>query len=167
MAEPITLQFRYTQDEVVDAGRMYYARTLRLKMDYVVGTVTLLVGMWVWRSTGKITEALFLFVLSGLVFAIPALAHFVLPLVFYRQEPRFKDEYWLQFSDEGILFRTRQIDSRLEWSLYEKAWENAQLFVLQHGKRNFTTIPKRAFASREDEAAFREMVQRHLTLTPA
>jgi hypothetical protein len=40
--------------------------------------------------------------------------------------------------------------------------ETQEMYVLSHGKRTFTFVPKRAFRSSSDEEAFRVLAERHI-----
>jgi hypothetical protein len=86
----------------------------------------------------------------------------VIPRVVFRREPRFQDDYSLTFSPEGIHFRTANIDSRLQWSVYSRALVAAHSYVLYHGPRSFTVIPKRVFQGEEQRQAFEQLLTEHV-----
>jgi hypothetical protein len=100
---------------------------------------------------------------SLLLMAMIFATNYILPGIWFRQEPMLRDEYQLAFSEDGILFRTVQIDSQLQWSLYTRIVESDRFFLLYFGKRSFTIIPKRAFPSVEQADRFREMLKRRAT----
>jgi len=87
----------------------------------------------------------------------------VIPPLVFRREPKFRDEYSLVFSSEGIHFRTAHIDSRLQWSLYSSALVDAHSYVLYYGKRQFTAIPKRVFVGSEQLQAFEQLLTQHIS----
>ena len=95
-------------------------------------------------------------------FLIAFLLLFVVPRQRFRSDPKFADEYVLQFSDDGIQFKTAQIDALLQWSLYNKVLEDDKFYILIYGKNMISVIPKRAFASPNEEAAFNEMLKRNI-----
>jgi hypothetical protein len=68
------------------------------------------------------------------------------------------------FTDEGVAIKSRQVDSKLAWSLYTRVIEGERFFCLVYGNgiRTGTIIPKRAFRSGLEEDAFREMLARHV-----
>ena len=90
------------------------------------------------------------------------LLFFVMPRQRFRSDPKFQDEYFLQFSDDGIQFKTAQIDALLQWSLYNNVLENERFYILVYGKNMISVIPRRAFASKSEETAFDEMLRRNL-----
>jgi hypothetical protein len=71
------------------------------------------------------------------------------------QEPKFKDEYRLDFSEEGASFQTEHLNSKLDWSYYNKFLETDKFYLLFYGKAMFSIIPKRAFTSDEQQNQFR------------
>ncbi|MGI8788109.1 MAG: YcxB family protein [Pyrinomonadaceae bacterium] len=89
-------------------------------------------------------------------------AYFVAPHLRFRREPKLHDEYFLKFSEDGIVFKTADIDSNLQWSLYDKVWETEKFYFLFYGRNTFTLIPKRAFESREQKAVFKSMLRRKI-----
>jgi hypothetical protein len=83
----------------------------------------------------------------------------------FRKDSKFRDEYALTFSEEGIALKTHQIDSKLAWSLYKQVLENKSLYVLVYdapGRMVMTVVPKRVFRHAGEESAFRELVHRKI-----
>lgn len=79
------------------------------------------------------------------------LAFVVIPPIAFRREPKFRNDYSLTLSADGIHFRTAHIDSRVQWSLYSRALIDDHSFLLYHGSRDFTLIPRRVFQSVEQQ----------------
>lgn len=48
---------------------------------------------------------------------IRVLGYYVLPRIRCRSESKYKDEYLLEFDEEGIRFKTDSIESKVNWSL--------------------------------------------------
>jgi hypothetical protein len=87
----------------------------------------------------------------------------IIPRLTFRGEPKFRDEYSLVFSAEGIHFRTAHIDSQLQWSMYSRVLIDAYSYVLYYGSRQFTVIPKRVFQSFEQQQAFEQLITQHVS----
>ena len=87
----------------------------------------------------------------------------VIPPLAFRREPKFRDDYSLTFSPEGIHFRTAHIDSQLQWSMYSRALVDAHSYVLYYGSHQFTVIPKRVFQSAEQQQAFEQLLTQHVS----
>ena len=158
MNSTINLSFRYAENDYVRALRAHYASQLRLPLDILVIVALIGAGACFWRSPN-----LHWFAVAGIalavVFALMLIAAFtVIPALAFRREPKFRDDYSLAFSPEGIHFRTAHIDSQLQWSLYSRALIDAHSYVLYHGPRQFTVIPKRVFQSADQRQAFEQML---------
>ena len=82
----------------------------------------------------------------------------IIPYVVFRRETKFRDEYALTFSPDGIHFRTAHIDSQLRWGMYSRALVDSHSFVLYHGAGAFTVIPKACFQSSEQQKAFERLL---------
>lgn len=138
--------------------RAHYAEHLRFWLDISAVVVAGMVGIWLWPSlSGKVflgVSAAFTLLLFAAFVVIPPLA--------FRREPKFRDEYSLTFSPDGIHFKKAQIDSNLAWDLYSRALVDAHSYVLYYGSRTFTVIPKRVFPNPEQQSAFDQLLTQHV-----
>jgi hypothetical protein len=163
MNSTINLSFRYAESDYVRALRAHYASQFRLPLDILVIIVLLGAGAFLWRSPSVHWLAV-AGVALAVVFALMLIAAFtVIPALAFRREPKFRDDYALAFSPEGIHFRTAHIDSKLQWSIYSRALIDAHSYVLYYGSRQFTVIPKRVFQSAEQQQAFEQLLTQHVS----
>jgi hypothetical protein len=158
MDSTIHLTFRYSEHDIVRAMRAHIASRLRLKFDIVLVLAMALFGAYSWRSLDSPVYGMVLVGVSAVFFLVLIAAFGVVPVVVFRREAKFRDEYSLTFSPEGIHFRTVHIDSQLQWSMYSRALVDAHSFVLYYGSRSFTVIPKRVFETSEQQAAFERLI---------
>jgi hypothetical protein len=163
MEKTISLQFKYTEEEYVAATRLFMMRSADLIIRFGVCSVYAIGCIILFSWLGIATAMIPVFIVAAcLPFIMAFLLLFVVPRQRFRSDPKFRDEYLLQFSDEGIHFKTRQIDALLQWSLYNKVLEDERFFILVYGKNMISVIPKRAFKSPAEETAFAEMLRRNL-----
>jgi hypothetical protein len=109
----VSLVFRYSEQDFVRAMRAHYASRLRLRIDIAVTVLMAVIGVYLWRSPESPWYGMALLGLSG-TFALMLIAAFgIIPYVVFRRETKFRDEYALTFSPDGIHFRTAHIDSQL------------------------------------------------------
>jgi hypothetical protein len=138
--------------------RAHLASRLRPWLDICVVILVGIAGIYFWPSlSGKVflgISAAFVLVLLAVFFIVPPLA--------FRREPKFRDEYSLTFSPEGIHFQTVHIDSQLQWHIYSRALADSNSYVLYYGTRSFTVIPKRVFESIEQQGAFEKLLAKHV-----
>src|SRR6266700_4498177 len=139
--ESVELNFKYTEEEYLAAARLFVWRSketlIRLVASYSLisfGLILLLLlvdlGLPLWAPIS-------LLLLVGI-----ALSHgflFDLPRRYFRGDPKFRDEYSLSFSDEGIGFKTPSINASVAWSLYTGILENERFYLLIYGK-NITSV---------------------------
>jgi hypothetical protein len=138
--------------------RAHMASRLRLKFDIVLVLVLALFGVYSWRSLDSPVYGMVLVAVSALFFLVLIAAFGIAPALVFRREAKFRDEYSLSFSPDGIHFRTMHIDSELQWSLYNRVLVDAYSYVLYYGARSFTVIPKRVFETPEQESAFARLI---------
>lgn len=101
-------------------------------------------------------------VASAFFVLILVAAFVVIPPLAFRYEPKFRDEYSLMFSPNGIRFQAAHIESRLDWSFYTRVLVDAHSYLLYWGARTFTVIPKRVFRSTEEQGTFEELLAQHI-----
>jgi YcxB-like protein len=163
MNSSINLAFRYTERDYVRALRSHYASRLRLRLDIAVTVILVVIGAYLWRSSSLHWLGLVCVVIA-VTFALMLVAAFtVIPILAFRHEPKFRNDYSLTFSPEGIHFRTTHIDSQLQWSMYSQALVDAHSYVLYYGSRQFTVIPKRVFQSAQQQQAFEQLLAQHIS----
>lgn len=162
MDSSIHLSFRYSEQDFVRAMRAHFASRLRLKRDIALAVAMALFGLYVWQWLNLPWYGMPLFGLSAVLILLLVAAFGVIPGVIFRREAKFRDEYSLTFSPDGIHFRTAHIDSQLQWSMYSRALIDAHSFVLYYGPGSFTVIPKRVFETTEQQAAFEHLISQKI-----
>ena len=163
MDSTVNLSFRYIESDYVRALRAHYASLLNLRLDVAVSIMLAGIGLSMWQSPSSHWLGVACVVIAGLFNLMLVAAFAVIPPLAFRSEPKFRDEYSLEFSPEGIHFRTKQIDSQLLWSVYSRALINAHSYILYYGSRQFSVIPKRVFDSSEQQQAFEHLLTRHVS----
>ncbi|HKI27327.1 MAG TPA: YcxB family protein [Candidatus Sulfotelmatobacter sp.] len=162
MSETVHLSFRYSKSDIVCAMRSHYASRMRPRLDLVMAAGLAAVGTYLWRFQSSHWWGVFA-VGASAAFLLLLLAAFVIfPSLAFRLEPKYRDDYSLIFSPEGIRFRTAHIDSQLQWTLYSRALVDADSYILYYGSRMFTVIPKRVFQNSEQQSAFEQMIGQHI-----
>lgn len=151
MNNAVVVTFTYGREEYIRAIRHHYLLTLKLRRDIVAGVLSVFLGLYL-AFIVKIWWIGWLAIVVGLVLlTIIAYAIFLLPLWIYQSQPKLKDEYKLVFSEDGVVFKTNQIDSKLQWSLYHSWRFDSDFYILYYGKRELTVIPRRVMDESADQ----------------
>lgn len=162
MTEPIILNFKYKRDEYIKAARFHFTRTMTLKLDIAVATFTALVALLSLKIDGISWLSVSAICVTVLLLLVVFCALFVVPAQMYKGSEKLKQDYELVFSEEGIKFKTADIDSNLKWDLYKRWIENQDFFILYHGKNEFSVIPKRVFKDHAELNGFKELIKRKI-----
>ena len=162
MSETVNLAFRYSETDYVRALRADYASRLRLRLDIVAAIVLAALAAYSWHSPDYHWLSVVSVVASLALVLILFAAFVVIPPLAFRREPKFRDDYSLTFSQEGIHFRTAHIDSQLQWNLYSRALVDGHSYVLYYGSRQFSVIPKRVLQSAEQQQTFEQLLTQHV-----
>ena len=131
--------------------RRHYKTKLQWKRDLVGGVLATLAGTYLLQSTTQPVMSWLLIVAGGCLIALVIYAYFLLPQLIYRYQPKLKFEYRLRFADDGIAFQTDEIDSQLKWSIYHSWLRDAEFYILYHGIRDISVIPRRVLDAHADE----------------
>jgi hypothetical protein len=160
--ETVNLSFRYAEQDYVRAVRSHYASRLRLPLDVAVIVGVAVLGAYEWRS-GSHGFGIALLCVSGM-FALMLVAAFaVIPTIAFRRQPKFRDDYSLSFSPQGIHFQTAHIDSDLKWGIYTSALVDANSFILYYGSQQFTVVPKRVFQDVSQRQTFEQLLVQNVS----
>jgi hypothetical protein len=160
--ETVNLAFRYAEQDYVRAMRAHYASRLRLPLDVAVILGFAVLGAYEMWS-GSHGFGITLLSVSG-IFALMLVAAFaIIPRIAFRSQPKFRDDYSLGFSPQGIHFRTAHIDSDLQWSMYTSALVDAHSFILYYGSQQFTVIPKRVFQDVLQRQTFEQLLGQNVS----
>jgi hypothetical protein len=163
LMETISLRFKYTEEEYIAATRFYLTGSTGFLIRLVLSSIFVMAGIFLVSFLHLDSVISFLLTFVGVVLLlIWALLFFVVPRQRFRRDPKFRDEYTLQFSDDGIQFKTAQIDALVQWNLYSKVIKNERFYLMVYGQDMISVIPRRAFASAQQEAAFDELLKRKL-----
>lgn len=158
----VRLAFQYLEIDYVRAQRAHFGSPFRIWLDIAIAVGLAVFGcvlLWFqdfhWFGVFCVgASAVFGLVLfTGLV---------VTPRWVFRREPKLRDEYSLSFSPQGIHFRTAHIDSQLQWSVYSRALVDARSYLLYHGARQWSVIPRRVFQSGDQQQAFERLLTEHV-----
>ncbi|MGH9704284.1 MAG: YcxB family protein [Candidatus Acidiferrales bacterium] len=162
MSETVSISFRYAARDYVRALRAHYSSRLRVRSDIVAATVVALLGVYTWRSPQYHWLSIFCLVASFVLILMLFAAFVVIPPLAFHSGAKFRDDYSLTFSPDGIHFLTAHIDSHLQWNLYSRALIDEHSYLLYYGSRQFTVIPKRVFQNAEQQHLFEQLLTQHV-----
>lgn len=162
----VQINFRYTEKDYLAAVRLFTLRSkealwrLIFWYGFLAAGLLLLNFVLDWSFPGWII--LVVGVLVGVAWVHSWLIE--LPRRHFRGDPKFRDEYNLTYTDAGIEFKTVNASGSFDWSFYTGVIENKDFYLLMYGKNlfAFSIVPKTAFRDTQQEAAFRELLRRHL-----
>ncbi|MFA6286892.1 MAG: YcxB family protein [Opitutaceae bacterium] len=119
--------------------------------------------VWTFLLSGQSPPGMVLLILAPVYFA---LFYFVfIPFGsrrIFRQQKNLQDPATFAFTDQGMRVDSVRGHMELPWSDFHKWKANDKVLLLYHSSAIFNMIPRRAFATAADFAAFRELVERHL-----
>ena len=157
----ITIQFKYSFDEYIDAFRLHYSQLKRLKRNIVFSVVLLLLGVALCLFLGYSFFNSVPIYASVILVAFLLSEFFLAPSKIFHSDPRLQEEHVLIFSDEKILFRNAKMTIALKWKQYSHFVENDEFYLLYYQEETFLIIPKRCFKT-ESMESFKKLLNSKL-----
>ncbi len=164
MTTSLRIRFTLTEQDYV---RAYYSLHLRerstwwvlagcglLELCMLVGNVTGLAG------TGWLSWALLVPVPLAILY-IFAWTPFTIARKVRRRVSLPAEADW-EVSDVGVRMKIGKVEAPADWGAFARLVETREFFFLSHaaGRNSYTLLPKRALASPQQQADFREMATR-------
>ena len=162
MSEPVTLTFKHREKEYVAATRLFYARVYHTRFLIIISSIVLSLGLVLFLMNVDFLLGTVAIVVGLILLVINFYAYFVTPAQHFKRNAKFQEEYELRFSEDGLLFRSKNMESKLEWSFYSKIWETPNYYFLFYDKDLFTLIPKRVFTSKQQQWVFQDLLSRKI-----
>jgi hypothetical protein len=144
LADSVDATFTIQRDEYVRAIRRHYRSQLKVTRDIVGGLIAMSVGFYLLQKTEQSAIAWLLILSGAILLTMVAYALLILPVMLYRTQPKLQSEYRLHFDDNGIGFDTTDIRAQLNWKMYHSWLSDEEFFILYHGTRQLSVIPKRS-----------------------
>jgi len=158
-------EHQLTREEVVPVVHWQQTRTWHIYILPVSGLCLVIAGALVLGADRSDTVAWTVMLTIGIVLLV--IFAILVPLtpsrIWKRVEPQFEVRT-LQVSEEGIRRVTVLSDGTMKWPMFSETSERGDMYLLKVAKgHGFFMIPRRAFASELDEAAFCALAKRHTT----
>ena len=164
--DSVTLEFDNLLEEHLEAQRLYYKSTFWWKADKVVALLLVCVGAFLLVTAGFRWWTIIWFPLALAEWFNLLSIEGLRTRIFFKRNPRFLETYHLTFSDSGVHFKTKSIDSNIAWTLYTRVLQNESVILLIYATRLYTVIPRRAFRDDSQLAAFNSLVDRYVLGRP-
>jgi len=156
-----SIKIKYTANlqEQIKARKLYYKHSFWSYFDKIIALLSIGFGCFLIALWG-FSWWLIIFFIIGVFefFNVLSLDSFIVKFQFKRLPVKFKEEQLVEFNEDVIIYKTAQIDSKLNWSLYYKVIETDEFFMLVYGKNMYSVIPKRAFKNDKEIDQFKQLI---------
>lgn len=170
----ISFRFAPTKDDYIKSFRIFYLNSwpswavligLVLSQIICIGSAFVR-GDLGFDFGGILPIVLFVFLVFYLAFALVINPMTVTSKV--EKDERLSSPVQYEVNDEQIMFKNQFSETKLDWGSFQKVIESKELFLLVHAtnKNMFQIIPKRAFASADDEQAFKNLLNLKIPKKP-
>ena len=162
-ADPVSIHYKLSEKEYLEACHLLVFPDAATKLKLAANAALLAVAFPALLALAGLSVAVACAATASLLALLAYALHFgnfVQPRRFYRGDRRFREGMSLAFTPEHVCARSKLVEARVDWRLYTDVIEGDRLYLLVYGRdmRMMTPIPKRAFKSRRQEQAFREIV---------
>lgn len=156
----VDIRFQYTKEEYVKAVRKYLLVTDTIKkLDLILAIIGVPCTLVYFFLSSFNWFSILLLVCAVLFAGFIGFQYLYVPAMTFEKTPKFKEEYHLTFTPEGILFETASVSSELKWDAYTIFWESEDCYYLVQEKHIYTILPKRVFSGDAEKLAFERMAE--------
>lgn len=166
--DTIRFNFTPTQRDYVTAARAFLLRQpLYLLIVFGLGMVSSVIWLLFSLSAGSSDAMVFVLSAVSAPFALVALFLIITPIVIASAAAKSQalaSEMRWDASGAGLQVAGTNTDTLLNWGLFKDVIETRSYFLLifRDRRKLFQMIPKRAFASTEDESRFRALAKQEI-----
>jgi len=167
--EVVQISFKYSEEEYLAAIRFYFWHSKTLLGRAIVAYVLLSAGLVVLVAWMGFPVPFWFYPALVAIAGVALFQGFVVdrPRTYFQGDPKFRDDYYLTFSDAGIEFHTQNMSSMTAWNFYSGVVENDSFYILIYGKNihSLSIVPKRAFQNSDQDTTFRQILRRNVDPT--
>ncbi len=166
-AAPLTFRFTPTKEDYIRTVQAFNMRLKSMWFVLIIAGIMFIAGaanlIMTWQQGLSfpyiLLTVIFPFFLLFLVFG----NSFMIGRQVGRNE-RFTTEVTWELSAEEVALRTRFAEAKMDWGSFAEFLETKSYFLVVYSanKRQFQFVPKRAFASPEQEQEFRDLLGQHI-----
>ena len=162
--EAITVHYKLSEKEYLDAARLiFFPKPGEWRLRAAVGCVLFPIAFFALALGAGFTFPAAIAVALSLSPLLVYLSFFHFTVIArrcYRGDRRFREGMTVTFTDEHITTQSKLVESKQSWKLYTDVLEGESCYALIYGKdiRMAAMLPKRAFRSKQQHIAFRELV---------
>jgi hypothetical protein len=138
---------------------LHYQQRLNVPLDMASALVLVIAGFSLLPTEGLSWLVLLLWGGAILLILVVFFGLFLMPWLICRLNDKLGERYRLAFSDEEIHFQTKDIDSHIDWSFYDRMVFNRHAFLLYHGRATVTVVPTDVFRDKSEREAFEELLR--------
>jgi len=162
--EAITVHYKLSEQEYLDAARIIlFPKPTEWKLRAVTACVLFPPAITVLALGAGFALVSALGIAVALLPLLVYLYFFHFTVIArrcYKGDRKFREGMTVTFTDEHITVQSKLIESKQSWKLYTDVLESEKCYALIYGKdiRMATMLPKRAFKSKTQHLAFRELI---------
>lgn len=157
----VHVEFQLTQEEFRAFARWQVRRSkvvrrlaILIAFEFVLGAVLAFTAAAVVGATLLVLSIAQVVLYAALFATAPARA-------WKKATPGLRGQQVIEFSDAGVHAQSTNSESESRWAMYTRTVQLDDLYLLGVTGNKFILIPRRAFASPDDEARFRAIVADH------
>jgi len=166
-ASLIVLDFTVTAADLLKVMRFTLRKIVRQRFSVACGGIITICGvvLLVGRSRHPLPGILLLCLGLGYLALMPALYEYAIRRGVRRAMDNDAHRH-VEISDNGVRICSSLSDTLNQWPVYSQLLDWQEFYLLRRGRsRTYLSIPKRAFASKDEENAFAVLVARHVAVT--
>ena len=157
MTKPMTISFSYDKRQVLQALRYHFISRPEIRIMISVVNVFALACAVLYYF--KKIAAFAVVTGSSMWFFLMISFWFIMPAMVYRRAATFRDNFTMQFEDEGFSVGTSRGSKAWPWKALSTFMESPHFFHLYFDSRTFFLVPKSGFRSNDEVFELRQLLK--------
>ncbi len=156
----MTIHFNYNKKQVIQGLRYHFFTRPEIKFLIIAINIFALISAVLFYF--KEIQAISFLIFSGLWLVLMLAIWLLLPASIYNKAHTFKENFSIDFNDNGLMLSNAKGAQMWEWALFTKFLETPYFFHLYFDSRSFFLIPKDAFKDILEIQTARDLLREHI-----
>ena len=153
----MTIHFGYEKSQVMQALRYHFISRAEIRIMLVLVNVFALASLVLYLLK-KITP--FAFMIGAVLWMVLMISlWFILPAMVYRKAATFKDNFSMNFEEEGFTLGHESGSRSWQWNALTHFMESPHFFHLYFDSRSFFLVPKSGCRDKDEIVELRQLLK--------
>ena len=156
----MTIHFDYNKAQVIQALRYHFISRKEIRIMIILVNVFAILSFVLYLMKYILPLA---FIVGALLWIVLMISFwFLMPSLVYKRAATFKEQFSMNFGDEGFTLAHERGSKSWQWSALSNYLETPNFFHLYFDTRSFFLVPKSGCKSSDEVHELRNIIKSHV-----